>query len=143
MNVFYERPADFNTSNYGQRVDVNGTTFWVKWNAWMSATQIDNEEAIKLLPLEIATFVPKWEKEIQRLKQEEYSLGYPIKLAKIYFIYKDIVYKLEPRAFKAGKENFHFSLCSDQVLFEGAHGMIEKDLQDVGCIYTWYDDFFD
>lgn len=143
MNVFYEKPADFNTSNYGQREDVNGITFWINWNAWMNATKIDNEDAINLLPSEIAIYVPRWEKEIQRLKEEEYSLGYPIKLAKIYFIYKDIVYKLEPEAFASGKENFHKTLCSDQVLFQGVHKIIEKDLQDLGCIYTWYDDFFD
>lgn len=143
MNIFYEQPTDYNESKYGIRTDINGKTIWINWSAWISSIEINSQETLKLLPPEIYKYVNKWESKILKKKKEKYSLDYPIKLASIYFIYNDNVYKITPSAFKNTKIKRPLGTVAIDEYFEGVHEIIEKDLIDAGCIFTFYNDFLD
>ena len=132
MNIFYEQPKDYNGCNYAIKTDVNGKTIWVNSSAWISSTNIESQETLKLLPPEIYKYVDKWESELLKKKEENYSAPYEWDTCppSIYFIYDDNVYKIFPYAFKTG--NYHY--------FYGISDIIEKDLVDAGCIFTWYID---
>lgn len=132
MNIFYEKPKDYNGCNYGVKTDVNGNTIWIDWSAWISCIKIDSEENTKLLPPEIRNYVDKWERELLKKKDENFSAPYEWDLTppKIYFIFNDNVYCLYPAAFKTG--NYHY--------FYGIKDVIERDLVEAGSIFTWYID---
>lgn len=132
MNIFYEEPKDYNGCNYGIKTDVNGKTIWINWDAWISNIKIDSQESLKLLPAQIYNQLEKWEKELLKKKEEGYFAPYEFDTnsPKIYFIYEDKVYTIYPNAFKT--VNFDY--------FYGISDMIENDLKEIGCIFTWYID---
>ena len=132
MNIFYEEPKDYNGCNYGIKTDVNGKAIWINWSAWISSIKIDSQENLKLLPTKIYNYVDKWEHELLKKKEEGYYAPYEwdTNPPKIYFIYDDNVYTMYPDAFKTG--NYHY--------FYGIRDIIQNDLKEVGCIFTWYID---
>lgn len=133
MNVLYENP---NKVEYNQLIDKNGKTFWLNWGSWIKSIKIVDSDSIKLLPKEIADLIPKWNDDIEkiknRMKDEE---KYPIKFVSIHFIYDDVVYKLSPNLFSNEYQTRYY--------FKAIHENIEIDLQEVGCIYTKYSDELD
>lgn len=132
--VLYKKPTGKNASIYcAEREDVNGKTIWINWNKWLGAIKIDSPKNLKKLPKELLKYVDKWEQAFLKRKEEDFYLNYPIKLVSIHFIYQDNIYKMTPDAFK-NATNDYFCAESDT---------IEKDLQDAGCIYTFYNDFLD
>ena len=132
MNIFYEKPKDYNEGKYGIKTDVNGKTILINWHAWIFSIEIDSEETLKLLPPEIYKYIDKWEQELLKKKEEGYSAPYEWDLnpPKIYFIYNDNIYRLFPSAFKTG----------DWHCFYGISDIIKNDLKEAGCIYTCYMD---
>lgn len=132
MNIFYEEPKNYNGCNFRIETDVNGKTIWISSSAWISCIEIETQDNLKLLPPEINKFVNKWEQELLKKKEEKYNAPYEWDLnpPKIYFIYDDNVYKLFPHAFETS--NYHY--------FYGISDIIQNDLKEAGCIFTWYID---
>ena len=81
-------------------------------------------------PEKIANLYSKWVKDLEDMKNKNKDYSCPIKNVSIHFIYIDKVYKLTPDAFSSDYMTRYY--------FEDAHEIIEKDLQDAGCIYTHY-----
>jgi len=135
MNIFYEKPECGPEWNYPQFTDKNGQVFWLNWSAWINSTKIESEENIKELPQCIADLIPKWKQDFNKAKFENCEPKYPIKLSSIHFIYDDKVYKLTPEIFSEDYNARYY--------FKDISEIIEKDLQEAGCIFTRYDDALD
>ena len=132
--VLYKKPTGKNASIYcGKKKDVNGKTIWVNWDKWIDAIDIDSPKNLKKLPKELFKFVDKWEQAFLKKKEEKFEMDYPIRNVSIRFIYNDDIYRMTPEAFKNATNDY----------FWGVHESIEKDLQEAGCIYTFYNDFLD
>ncbi len=134
MNIFYEEPKDYNGCNYAIKTDVNGKTIWINSSAWISSIKIDSQESLKRLPSEIYKYVEKWKRELLKKEKEKFFAPYEwdSNPPKIYFIYDDNVFTIYPDAFNNTYECYHY--------FYGISDIIQKDLVEAGCIYTWYID---
>ena len=131
MKIFYEKPQKTPKNSWLEsRVDKDGNEFWFDWSDWIKATEIDSPKSIKLLPAKIADLIPKWTKDLEIMKNQNNNYSYPIKNVSIRFLYANKFYRLTPDAFSAEYNTRYY--------FEDAHKIIEKDLQDTGCIYTYY-----
>ena len=132
MEILYEEPKETpaNWTWLADRVDKDGNRFWFDWGEWIRATDIESPDSIKLLPEKIANLYSKWVKDLEDMKNKDNDYLCPIKNVSIHFIYIDKVYKLTPDAFSSDYMTRYY--------FEDAHEIIEKDLQDAGCIYTLY-----
>ena len=130
--IFYKKPTDKGFW-YAEREDKNGKRIWIDWDAWTSAIAIKTPEDTKLLPKEIQEFIPKWEKEIDTIKDFEPLY---IKYAEFKFIYKNKVYSIHPQAFKNNQSG-----DADEILFI-ISSIIRKDLESIGCLYSEYMDCF-
>jgi hypothetical protein len=139
MEILYEEPKETPSGWVwlAGGVDKNGNRFWYNWGERVGATKIESPESIKLLPEKIANLYPKWVKDLEVMKNKNKNSEYLylIKNVSIYFIYVDKFYKLTPDAFSKEYETRYD--------FKGVHEIIEKDLQDAGCIYTEYWDDLD
>ena len=69
-------------------------------SSFFRAITIDTPNKISLLPEVIASKFVSWEEDIKVLKEEKYQLPYPVKLAKISFIYNEQLYHIEAGAFE-------------------------------------------
>ncbi len=131
MEILYEEPKETPANWWlADRVDKNGNRFWFDWGEWINATKIESPNSINLLPEKIANLYPKWVKDLEDMKNKDNNYPCPIKNVSIHFIYIDKVYKLTPDAFSSDYMTRYY--------FEDAHEIIEKDLQDAGCIFTHY-----
>jgi len=141
-NVFYDkRPPCKYDWQYPLLTDVNGKGFYLDWSAWIRATEIKEDDDIKLLPEHIAKLLPKWAEEMKIMADEGYYLEYPIKLVCVYFIYDDMVYRLNSEVFN--NQSCLKNYQNREVYFQGIHDIIEDDLKKAGCIYTYYSDALD
>ncbi len=133
--LFYKKPND-KKSWYAEREDKNGKRIWIDWNAWISCIHIKTPEDTKLLPKKIQNFIPKWEKEIERIIKEDKFEPLYIKYAEFKFIYKNKVYSIHPTAFKNN------TYCPpDEILLIMA-SYLREDLESIGCPYSDYIDCF-
>ncbi len=140
MKVFYEEPKD--NRHYYKWMDNDGVH-----NIWYENTTIVINYKDMDIPTELRDFLDKWNKKILEYK-EEYIEMYPVKLAKIEFIYKDVVYAIYPKTVSATymtdflrDEPYEASWDS---LFESYQREIRDDLEgSLGVIYSHYIGFLD
>ena len=99
------------------------------------------------VPSELVDFLKKWTNKIEEYKKT-YCEAYPVKLAKIEFIYKDFVYAILPTTINATyKTNFmsdeYYDVSWDS-LFETYQREIRDDLKkELGVIHSRYIGFLD
>lgn len=134
MKVLYENPNDF---EYKRWFDNNGTyDIWYK-----KVTMLYNYQNLDI-PIELKLFLDKWNIKIKDYK-ETYIERYPVKLAEIEFIYKDIVYAIYPSVVSAtyttnfmSDEEYEVSWDS---LFEEYQREIRDDLEkELGVKHSRY-----
>ena len=139
MKVLYKDPND---SNYTKWFDWEKTyDIWYK-----DITRIYNFEN-KDLPEELKEFLRKWTDKIQEY-MKSYKEMYPVKLAKIEFIYKDVIYSIYPTTIKA---TYKSDFMSDEPydvswdsLFETYQREIRDDMKkELGIIHSRYTGFLD
>ena len=85
--------------------------------------------------LKILQIFEEYEKRFAKAKFENCKPDYPIKLVSIHFIYDGNVYRLTPEMFSEDYNARYY--------FKDISKIIEKDLQDAGCIFTRYNDTLD
>ena len=136
MNVIYVKPNE-DDYIYTRWFDENGT-----FDIWYeSQTSLFRYEKSNI-PTELKEFLDKWSLKFSELKKTYVEL-YPVKLAKIEFIYKDVIYSLYPSNVKATyKTNFmsdeEYEVSWDS-LFELYQRDIRNDLKkELGVIYSRY-----
>ena len=136
MNVIYVKPNE-DEDIYYRWFDENGT-----FDIWYERpTMLFNYEELNL-PIELKEFLDKWSLKFSELKKNYVEL-YPVKLAKIEFIYKDVIYSLYPSSVKATyKTNFmsdeEYEVSWDS-LFELYQRDIRNDLkEELGVIHSRY-----
>ena len=99
------------------------------------------------LPIELVEFLNKWCKKIDEYRKT-YKELYPVKLAHIEFIYKDIIYNITPSTIKA---TYKSSFMSDEEydvswdsLFESYEKEIRDDMKEsLGIVHSRYFGFLD
>lgn len=139
MKVLYENP---NNNKYYQWIDNNGThDIW-----YLDETviyQIDKTE----LPIELKEFLLKW-KEKMLEERKTFVETYPVKLARITFIYKDYIYRIYPSTIAATE--YYITSKNEKVeiefdsLFEAYQREIRNGLeQELGIKYSKYIGFLD
>ena len=92
MKVVYKNPND---SLYKKWFDNDGT-----FDIWYKDTTMIFDYQSEDIPVELKLFLHKWSKKIQEYKKDFVEL-YPVKLAHIEFIYKDVVYAIYPKTVSA------------------------------------------
>ena len=139
MKVLYKDPND---SSYTKWYD-----FEKSYDIWYKdITMIFDYEKMDI-PEELKVFLRKWSNNILEY-MKTYKEAYPVKLAKIEFIYKDIIYRIYPTTVKATyKSNFlseePYDVSWDS-LFEAYQKEIRDDMkEELGIIYTRYIGFLD
>ena len=139
MKVVYDNPND---SKYYQWIDNNGIhDIW-----YLEKTNIYDYKNCEL-PNELIIFLEKWNEKMKILR-ETFEEGYPVKLARIEFIYKDYIYSIFPSTISSMtksifKANEGFILPWD-ALFEAYQKDIRDDLEkELGVKYSKYIGFLD
>ena len=133
MRVIYEDPNDIKHNKW--IVDDN-VVVWYK-----EVTSLENYNN-KDVPVELKKFLDKWNNLINKYKKS-YKEEDPVKLAKIEFIYKDIIYAVCPVDVSATyKSNFmsdsEYDVSWDS-LFEKYEKEIREDLKkELGVKYSRY-----
>lgn len=134
MKVIYEEPK--NSYKYNKWSVEDNLNVWYE-----RATSLQSYK-IKDIPNELKEFLDKWNYKINEYKKT-YREEYPVKLAKIEFIYKDIIYVIYPIDVSATyKSNFmsdsEYDVSWDS-LFEKYEKEIRNDLKkDLGVKYSRY-----
>lgn len=140
MKVIYKDPND--NIKYTRWFDDDGVH-----NIWYTeSTKIYYYEEMDL-PEELKLFLAKWNEKILKYK-ETYKELYPVKLAHIEFIYKDVLYSLYPLAVSASYETSFMSdepyTVSWDSLFETYQREIRDDLKkELNVIHSRYYGFLD
>jgi len=135
MKVIYEEPND--KVKYNKWYDDNGS-----FDIWYEDTINLIDYKSKDVPLELKEFLDKWNNKINEHKKI-YKEEYPVKMAKIEFIYNDIVYVIYPVCVSATyKSNFmsdkEYDVSFDS-LFEKYEKEIREDLEkELGVKYSRY-----
>ncbi len=126
MKVIYEDPKD--------------RVHYCRWREGDTAFDIWYERAIPIrraddpkIPAELQAFLQKWCDRIEQYKKT-YREAYPVKMAKVEFIYKDEVYAILPPAVSASYETDFMSdtpyLVSWDSLLEAYEGELRADLRE-------------
>lgn len=133
MRVIYKDPKD---NNYHKWVVDDSSTVW--YEDTTSLEDYNNKD----IPVELKTFLDRWNNKINEYKKV-YKEEYPVKLAKIEFIYKDFIYVIYPMSVSAiYKSNFmsdsEYDVSWDS-LFEKYEKEIREDLnKELGVKYSRY-----
>ncbi|MBR2650469.1 MAG: hypothetical protein IKD45_02295 [Clostridia bacterium] len=141
MKVFYEEPND-GTFYYKWTDSDSGQTVWYK-----NTTDIYSYDKAEGLPSELVAFLDKWTDNIAEYKKT-FREPYPVKLARIQFIYKDIIYRIYPSTVGATYEtdfmSDHFYEVPWDSLFEAYQREIRDDMKDtLGIAFSSYTGFLD
>lgn len=140
MKVVYKEPKDGN--HYNRWFDNNGT-----FDIWYSdVTMLYNYQNLDI-PKELKLFLDNWNQKILEYK-ETYVELYPVKLAHIEFIYKDVIYSLYPSNVSA---TYMSTFMSDEPyevswdsLFETYQREIRDDMEkELGISHSRYFGFLD
>lgn len=139
MEVVYINPKD---PKYYQWIDNNGIhDIW-----YLDIINIYDYKKSNL-PDKLIILLDKWNEKMIKLR-EKFEEGYPVKSAKILFIYKDFVYCIYPSTISSMtksifKENEGYILPWD-ALFEAYQKDIRDDLEkELGVKYSKYIGFLD
>lgn len=141
MKVVYIKPSA--NLFFKQWKDDSGIyDIWYK-----NETEITNYKKMDDLPLELVSFLDKWTNKINEYK-ETYREEYPIKMAKIEFIYKEVVYRIVPTTINAVYQtdfmSDSFYDISWDSLFEKYEKEIREDLKkELGVIHSRYFGYLD
>lgn len=139
MKVLYEDPKN---EEYTRWFDNDGVhDVWYK--TIVSIYRPIEEE----IPEELRAFLAKWTEKIKEYK-ETFIERYPVKLAHIEFIYKDVAYRIDPLTIKA---TYMSTFMRDEPyevewdsLFEEYQREIRDDLRDtLGVTLSRYIGFLD
>lgn len=129
MAIYYEKPIEKKDECYFKITGVNGKSLWFTSDEWLKPKEIYSDE--DEMPEEIKQMLPKWRAAVDKLK-ENFEPQWFTKLASVKFVYKDKHYKLIPAAIGATQEMYDF-----------VHRTIEKDLIELGAVYTFYTGMLD
>ena len=141
MKVYYEEPND--GSFYYEWTDKKtGQHIW--YNRITSIYDYTKQEN---LPVELMAFLDMWTEKIAEYKKT-FREPYPVKLAKIQFIYKDIIYRIYPQTVGATYEtdfmSDHFYTVPWDSLFEAYEKDIRDDMEKhLGITFSEYTGFLD
>ena len=136
MKVIYTKPVE-NEFEYNRWFDDKGSVdIWYK-----DVVMLYNYQNLDI-PEELKKFINKWNDKILEYKKTYREL-YPVKLAHIQFIYKEVVYSLYPMNVSASyttnfmsDEDYEVSWDS---LFEYYEHEIRDDLEkELGVIHSRY-----
>ena len=136
MKIFYKKPKN----------DVKFSCFrdsrneWEVWYEWEKVVYLSAPK--ENIPDELRAFIEKWTKKIQEYKKTFREL-YPVKNAKIVFLYKDQVYYLYPMGVGATYESDFITgvMCEYDwdALFEEYQREIRDDMEkELGIKYSAY-----
>ena len=133
MKVIYEELDDIKYNKWS--VD-DSVTIWYE-----RTTSLENYK-IKDIPNELKTFLDKWNDKINEYKKL-YKEEYPVKLAKIEFIYKDIIYVMYPMDVSAVYKSNFLSDSEYDVSWDSIFEKYEKDIREdlnkeLGVKYSRY-----
>lgn len=136
MKVLYNNPND---NKYYKWIDENGVhDIWYE-----DLTRIYGDYKKTDIPQELKDFLSKWEKSIQEYKKDFVEM-YPVKLAKILFIYNDCAYCIFPITINATEISIFGKEVEWDSLFEAYQREIRNDLENsLGVKYTRYIGFLD
>lgn len=139
MQVFYEDPHD--GSMYKWMDDEGVHDIWYR-----DVTMLFHykEEDI---PAELSAFLDRWTEKIAEY-MKDYRELYPVKLAKIQFIYRDVVYAIYPTTVGATYETDFMSDTPYTVSWDSLFECYEKEIRDalrdeLGVIHSKYIGFLD
>ena len=136
MKVIYKEPTK-DKIKYNRWFDENG-----KFDIWYKdVIRLYNYQNLDI-PGELKLFLDKWNKKILEYK-ETYIEMYPVKLAHIEFIYKEVVYSIYPMNVSASYKTDFMSDEEYEVswdsLFEEYQREIRKDLEtELGVKHSRY-----
>ena len=140
MKVLYKNPNDF--TKYTRWSDNDGIH-----DIWYEKVTYVFDYKNMDLPSEMVEFLDKWNNKILEYKKS-YVEMYPVKLAHIEFIYKDVVYAIYPSTVSAtyttdfmSDEEYEASWDS---LFESYQREIRNEMEkELGVKYSRYIGFLD
>ena len=141
MKVYYEEPND-GSFYFRWKHPITEQTVWYK-----SITNIYDYKTVENLPTELLAFLDMWTEKIAEYKKT-FSEPYPVKLAKIQFIYNDVIYRIFPSTVGATYEtdflSDHFYTVSWDSLFEAYEKEIRDDMEKhLGVTFSEYTGFLD
>jgi len=100
MKIYFEKPTD--SSHYSCFRATTVGEAWEIWYEWEKVKYLSQKP--QDIPDELRAFLEKWTKKMQVYKESFREL-YPVKNAKITFLYKEQVYYLYPSAVGATYES--------------------------------------
>lgn len=136
MKVLYNNP---NNDKYYKWIDENGVhDIWYE-----DLTRIYSNYNEMDIPQELKDFLEKWDNLMQNYKKD-FTEMYPVKLAKILFIYNDYAYCIFPTTISATEISIFGKEVEWDSLFEAYQKNIRDDLKkSLGVTYTRYIGFLD
>lgn len=136
MKVLYDNP---NNDKYYKWIDDNGVhDIWYE-----DLTRIYSNYNEMDIPQELKDFLGKWDDLMQNYKKNFVEM-YPVKLAKILFIYNDCAYCIFPTTISATEISIFGKEVEWDSLFEAYQKDIRDDLRNsLGVTYTRYIGFLD
>ena len=120
MKVLYENP---NNVLYNRWFDDNGT-----FDIWYDETFSLINYKSKDVPDELKVFLDKWVNKMDEYKKT-YREEYPVKMAKIEFIYGDVVYVICPLCVSASYKSNFMSEEEYDVSWDSLFEMYEKEIR--------------
>jgi len=140
MKVLYEKPDNI---MYNRWFDDTGS-----FDIWyLKTTTIPSNFNNLDIPDELKEFLNKWCLKIEEYKKNYIEL-YPVKLAHIEFIYKDVIYNIEPETINATYKSSFMSDEEYDVSWDSLFEKYEKEIRDdlkksLGVIHSRYYGFLD
>lgn len=140
MKVLYNDPK--NSLKYNKWFDENG-----KYDIWYeSATMLFNYKE-ENIPIELINFLDKWKDKINEYRKTYREL-YPVKLAHIEFIYKDVLYSIYPTTIGATYKSSFMSDKEYDVSWDSLFEVYEREIRDdlekeLGVKHSRYYGFLD
>ena len=122
MKILYNDPND--NIKYARWFDNNGT-FDIWYEKTTSLYDYNNLD----IPKELKLFLDKWNEKILKYK-ETYVEMYPVKLAHIEFIYKDVVYAIYPINLSATYTTDFMSDEEYEVSWDSLFEEFEREIRD-------------
>lgn len=140
MEILFTKPDGI---LYKKWCDDGGSyDMWYK-----NETHIYSPEKANDIPDELRAFLIEWKEKIAEYK-ETYREQYPVKLAHIDFIYKNVVYKITPKTVGATYETDFMSDKPYEVEWDSLFETYEREIRDdlktkLGVVHSKYNGFLD
>jgi len=137
MRIIYEEPKEEDKYKYKRWMDEDSNRYM-----WYENSTSLYDYKTEDIPQELKDFLDKWTDKI-RVYKESFCERYPVKLAEIEFIYKDIVYSIYPKTVGATYMTdfllgYMYEVSWDS-LFEEYQREMRDDLKnELGVIHSRY-----